>query len=118
MVASISLRAASDKRDGLRYITELTETSALVPVIEACYPLEHITDAHRRMDADHQRRISLKPTDGSLLLTGPPRQARVSIAGPAPPPVAGGIVISAVCCDHLLHGSGLSTSPSPWRGPP
>ena len=47
-------RAASEKRRDLRYIAELADASALVPVIGASYPLERIADAYRHVDAGHK----------------------------------------------------------------
>ena len=55
VVAFTGLRAPGEKRKDLRYIRELTEASALVPVIDACYPLRRIADAYRRVDAGHKR---------------------------------------------------------------
>ena len=50
VVAFTGLRAASEKRKDLMYISELAEASALTPVIDACYPLRRIADAHRHVD--------------------------------------------------------------------
>jgi NADPH:quinone reductase-like Zn-dependent oxidoreductase len=55
VVAFTGLRAASEKRKDLLYIRDLAEASALVPVVGACYPLERIADAYRRVDAGHKR---------------------------------------------------------------
>ena len=46
---------ASEKRKDLGYIAELAEAAALLPVIDACYPLERIADAYRHVDAGHKR---------------------------------------------------------------
>jgi NADPH:quinone reductase-like Zn-dependent oxidoreductase len=54
VVAFTGLRVAAEKRRDLAYITELVQASALVPVIDACYPLPRIADAHRRVDAGHK----------------------------------------------------------------
>ena len=54
MVAFTGLRAASEKRKDLRYLTELAESAALAPVIGACYPLRRIADAHQYVDAGHK----------------------------------------------------------------
>jgi NADPH:quinone reductase-like Zn-dependent oxidoreductase len=54
VVAFTGLRAASEKRRDLRYIAELADASALVPVIDASYPLERIADAYRHVDAGHK----------------------------------------------------------------
>jgi len=55
VVAFTGLRAAGDKRKDLLFIAELAEASALTAVIEACYPLERIADAYRRVDAGHKK---------------------------------------------------------------
>jgi NADPH2:quinone reductase len=39
----------------LRYIKELAEAAVLVPVIDTCYPLRHIVDAYRHVDAGHKK---------------------------------------------------------------
>jgi NADPH:quinone reductase-like Zn-dependent oxidoreductase len=54
VVAFTGLRAASEQRRDLRYIAGLAQASALTAVIEECYPLERITDAHSRVDAGHK----------------------------------------------------------------
>ena len=54
IVAFTGLRAPSEKRRDLLYVSELTE-AALVPVIDACYPLPRITDAYRHVDAGHKQ---------------------------------------------------------------
>ena len=55
MVAFTGLRAAGDKRKDLLYTKGLAEASALVPVIEACYPLRQIADAHRHVDEGRKK---------------------------------------------------------------
>jgi len=55
VVAFTGLRAPSEKRRDLLSISELTEASALVPVIDACYPLQRIADAYRHVDAGHKQ---------------------------------------------------------------
>jgi NADPH:quinone reductase-like Zn-dependent oxidoreductase len=55
VVAFTGLRAPSEKRKDLLYVKELTEASALAPVIDASYPLRRITDAHRHVDAGHKK---------------------------------------------------------------
>ena len=55
VVAFTGLRAASEKREDLGYIRELTEAGALTAVIDAAYPLQRIADAYRRVDAGHKR---------------------------------------------------------------
>jgi hypothetical protein len=55
VVAVTGLRAPSEKRRDLLYISGLTEASALVPVIDSCYSLPRIADAYRRVDAGHKK---------------------------------------------------------------
>jgi NADPH:quinone reductase-like Zn-dependent oxidoreductase len=55
VVAFTGLRAPGEKRRDLLYICGLTEASALVPVIDACYPLQRIADAYRHVDAGHKQ---------------------------------------------------------------
>jgi NADPH:quinone reductase-like Zn-dependent oxidoreductase len=55
VVAFTGLRAPSEKRRDLLSISELTEASALVPVIDACYPLQRVADAYRHVDAGHKQ---------------------------------------------------------------
>jgi NADPH:quinone reductase-like Zn-dependent oxidoreductase len=55
VVAFTGLRAASEKRRDLLYIAGLAEAAALVPVIDACYPLRRIADAHRHVEAGHKQ---------------------------------------------------------------
>ena len=55
VVAFTGLRAPGEKRRDLLFISELTEASALVPVIDACYPLQRIADAYRHVDAGHKK---------------------------------------------------------------
>jgi NADPH:quinone reductase-like Zn-dependent oxidoreductase len=55
VVAFTGLRAAGEKRKDLLYLRDLAETSALAPVVGACYPLPRIADAYRHIDAGHKR---------------------------------------------------------------
>jgi NADPH:quinone reductase-like Zn-dependent oxidoreductase len=61
VVAFTGLRAAGEKRKDLLYVKELAEASALVPVIDACYPLRQIADAHRHVDEGRKK--------GNILVT-------------------------------------------------
>ena len=54
-VAFTGMRAAAEKRKDLLYIRELAEASALVPVVDADYPLPRIADAYRHVDAGHKK---------------------------------------------------------------
>ena len=55
VVAFTGLRAASEKRKDLLYISELAEASTLVPVVDACYRLPRTADAHRHVDTGRKR---------------------------------------------------------------
>ena len=55
VVAFTGLRAASEKRKDLLYISELAEASALTPVIDACYPMQQIADAHQHVEEGHKK---------------------------------------------------------------
>jgi NADPH:quinone reductase-like Zn-dependent oxidoreductase len=55
MVAFTGLRDAAAKRADLGYLAGLADSGALVPVVDACYPLERIADAYRRVDRGHKR---------------------------------------------------------------
>jgi NADPH:quinone reductase-like Zn-dependent oxidoreductase len=55
VVAFTGLRPASEKLKDLACLAELAEASALVPVIDASYPLERIADAYRHVDAGRKR---------------------------------------------------------------
>jgi NADPH:quinone reductase-like Zn-dependent oxidoreductase len=55
VVAFTGLRAAGEKRKDLLYISELAEASALTPVIDTCYPLRRIADAHRHVDEGRKK---------------------------------------------------------------
>jgi NADPH:quinone reductase-like Zn-dependent oxidoreductase len=50
-VAFAGLRPAADKREDLLHLAKLTEAGALTAVIEECFPLDQIGDAHRRVEA-------------------------------------------------------------------
>jgi NADPH:quinone reductase-like Zn-dependent oxidoreductase len=54
LVALTGLRSADAKQNDLRYIAELVATSQLTAVIDACYPLDRIADAHWHIDAGHK----------------------------------------------------------------
>jgi NADPH:quinone reductase-like Zn-dependent oxidoreductase len=55
IVAFTGLRPPGEKRKDLQYLGELAEASALVPVIDECYPLSRIADAYRQVDAGHKK---------------------------------------------------------------
>ena len=55
MVAFTGLRDPAAKRADLSHLAGLADAGALVPVVDACYPLADITDAYRHVDRGHKR---------------------------------------------------------------
>jgi NADPH:quinone reductase-like Zn-dependent oxidoreductase len=49
------LRSTSEKNADLAFILDLVAAGALKPVIDRCYPLEQIAEAHRYVDAGHKK---------------------------------------------------------------
>lgn len=49
------LRSVSEKNEDLAFILKLVETSELKPVIDRCYPLEQIAEAHHYVDTGHKK---------------------------------------------------------------
>jgi NADPH:quinone reductase-like Zn-dependent oxidoreductase len=54
VAAFTGLRSANAKRNDLVHIAELTAASQLAAVVDACYPLDRIADAHRHIDVGHK----------------------------------------------------------------
>lgn len=53
--AATGLRPASKKAEDLRFVTLLIESGQFRPVIDRCYPLDQLADAHRYVETGRKR---------------------------------------------------------------
>ncbi|MBE2236337.1 MAG: zinc-binding dehydrogenase, partial [Caldilineaceae bacterium] len=53
--AASGLRPASEKIEDIRFLKTLMESGELKAVIDRCYPLEEVADAHRYVDTGRKK---------------------------------------------------------------
>jgi NADPH:quinone reductase-like Zn-dependent oxidoreductase len=55
MIVFAGLRSVREKNEDIAFFLELVEAGTLKPVIDRCYPLEEIADAHKHVDTGHKK---------------------------------------------------------------